>query len=84
MFFDIHVISPYFWESPYFSANLPIWNFKISLNYLYISLFQISDLPIWKQEFSSLFNHSPYFILKSKSPYLASQMYHMYMYVLWK
>ena len=49
-------------ESPYFSANLPIWNFKISLYNSYISsLFQISDLPIWNQEFSSLFHHSPNF-----------------------
>ena len=60
----IHVISSYLSileESPYFQAYFPIWSIKISLYNLYISLFQITDLPISNQLLHSLFNHSPYF-----------------------
>ena len=64
----IHVISPYFGGSSlfftHFGENLPIWNFRISLYILYISLFGISDLPTKTLAFPSLFNHSPYFETK--------------------
>ena len=64
----IHVISPYFGGSSLFFAhfgeNLPIWNFRISLYILYISLFGISDLPTKTLAFPSLINHSPYFETK--------------------
>ena len=55
--------------SPYFSANLLISNFKISLYNVYISLFEINNF---------LFCLIILPISKSKSPYMASQMYHMY------
>ena len=64
----IHVISPYFGGSSLFLAhfgeNLPIWNSRIFLYILYISLFGISDLPTKALAFPSLFNHSPYFETK--------------------
>ena len=59
----IHVISPYFSGISLFLSKSPyleFQNFSIFIN-LYISLFQILDLPISNQEFPSLFNHSPYF-----------------------
>ena len=62
------MISPYFGGSSLFFAhfgeNLPIWNFRISLYILYISLFGISDLPTKTLAFPTLFNHSPYFETK--------------------
>ena len=64
----IHVISPYFGGSSLFFAhfgeNLPIWNFRISLYILYISLSGISDLPTKTLAFPSLFNHFSYFETK--------------------
>ena len=66
--FCIHVISPYFGGSSLFFAhfgeNLPIWNLRISLYILYISLLGISYLPNKTLAFPSLFNHSPYFETK--------------------
>ena len=57
--------------SPYFSANLLISNFKISLYnvHVYISLFEINNFLLCLIILP---------ISKSKYPYIASQMYHMY------
>ena len=80
VFWGIHVISPYFGGSSlyfvYFSENLPTKIFRIS----YISYtspyleFQIS-LPNFKNSLLCLIILP---IWKTKSPYLSSGMYHMY------
>ena len=76
---DIHVISPYFGGSSlyfiYFLKNLPTKIFRISyISYISPYLeFQIS-LPKFKNSLLCLIILP---ILKGKSPYLSSGMYHM-------
>ena len=60
----------------HFLKNLPIWNFRIYLYILYISLFGISDFSIKFQEFPSLFNHFPY-LEKKISLFVFSDVSHV-------
>ena len=58
---DIHVISTYFGGISLFWNKFPYLEFQnFPIYILYISNFRILDLPTKNQEFSSLFNHSPY------------------------